>query len=197
MANGSRHIDVSTASIPACDTGMEYLKRKYMDEFGVIPRPPDYLLVARSSEEIKGTIGVNKYSSASGLRLLSIYSLEQEKSISGVDLEKIVEFGKWASDESSVSAILTYAAIKFSISLGYTDVLCEHSSKVNRVARRYGIIFGEVPGAKLDWSRVEEEYRLFYETNHPGLYIFGLTQAQKALKEYLKRLNISFALKFS
>ena len=167
--------------------GLAFLDASYQKAFSVSPSPPDHLIAARWGERVAGTIGVNFWQPGTGLRLAHLYRFDYADAPLPIDLSKTVEFGKLACETPGISGALIHAAICFALLHGNTHVWCEHTVRVNRACRRFGIIFHEVTTAQLNSSRIEEHHRKFYENNAARLYMFDLAQARKALDEFLRR----------
>ncbi len=170
--------------------GLVFLQSQYEKAFGVIPSPPDHLLVAQQGLEIIGTIGVNVWSAETGLRLARLYRFDHEEATLPIDLPRTIEIARWACEVPGISCGLLFAASCFARKLGYRYVWCEHSLSVNRICRRFGIIFHSVPDAALNWDVIEPHHRAFYERIDSHLFMFELEQAERAMKAYLLRHNV-------
>lgn len=166
--------------------GLAFVDHHYQKAFGVIPSPPDHLLVAQRDSHIVGTIGVNVWHEEMGLRLATVYQFDPSRSPVPIDLPHSVEFGRWACDSSGVACALLHAATCFALEHGARYVLCEHSRAVNRVCQKYGIVFYPITDAIIIREEIEEHHRPFYDSTDAHLYLFRLDKAQIALAAYLE-----------
>jgi hypothetical protein len=186
MTSGNSEIAITLAqSEKELREGLAFVRTHYLKAFGVSPSSPDHLLVARMEARVIGTIGINVWSKQNGLRLATLYQFDPRCMMIPFDLRYTVEFARWACESSGVACALLHAATRFSLNRGARSVLCEHSPSVNRVCRKYGIVFYPIKDACLKWDAIEDHHRGFYDSTHAALYVFELEQAQAALKEYL------------
>lgn len=167
--------------------GLAFVSKHYEKAFGVVPSPPDHLLVAYRGESVVGTIGINVWHEEKGLRLASLYQFEYTAIDFPIDLPRTVEFARWACESSGVACALLHAATCFSLTLEKRYVWCEHSPAVNRVCQKYGIVFCPVTNASRDSTRIENYHQAFYDSIDARLYLFRLKQAKPALKRYLEK----------
>jgi hypothetical protein len=165
-------------------SGFKYLTEHYQQTLGVTPTEPDHLCVAYRGERVCGTLGIIGTTS-DRLRLPSHYYIEDGATTLRWPLALSVEFGRWTSESSWISAHLIEAAIDHSIALGKACAWCEHIQSVHRAARRFGIIFHFVSDSVIT-SKIEDCYAAYYASNHPRLYVFELIQARDALRAYIE-----------
>ncbi|MEO6536391.1 MAG: hypothetical protein ABIT47_01755 [Candidatus Paceibacterota bacterium] len=167
--------------------GLKFVSDQYLRVFGVLPSPPDHLLIAWDGGKIVGTIGINVCSPHSNLRLQNLYKFDNNQKVFPFDPSLSVEFTRWASETNGVASQLLYAATCFSINLGKKFVWCEHGRIVNRVCRKYGINFYDTSSVQRDDSKIEPYYLAFYQKADPRFFMFNLDLSKSGLEQYLNK----------
>ncbi|CAN5741471.1 hypothetical protein BH11PAT2_BH11PAT2_00690 [soil metagenome] len=166
--------------------GLAFVNEQYNKAFGVIPSAPDHLLVAYHASRIVGTIGINVWNEETGLRLAKLYSFDHVNFTIPIDLPRSVEFARWACESSGVACTLLHAATCFALKLNKRYVWCEHSLAVNRICRKYGIVFHPITDATLNINAIEKYHQAFYDSTDARLFLFSLEQARPALAAYVE-----------
>lgn len=163
---------------------LAHINDYYMSAFGVCVEPSDYLVTAHQQNIVLGTLGINFYKSGDVLRLARLYRFNKSCLAFPATSDISVEFGRWTSSIPTLSLSLMRRAVGYSIENGKQYGWCEHSKAVNRAARRFGVKFFEVDGAKVILELVEPEYLNYYQQIENHLYLIELSQAMEALTSF-------------
>jgi hypothetical protein len=181
--NNSVEVVISSTGIQHRE-GLTYLESQYANVLRVTLPPPEYLCIAYRNGVVCGTLGIMTGTPSKPLRLFQAYQTTEREFPFRIPLEKSVEFGRWTSESSWISAQLIHAAILHSLQIDMSYVWCEHTPSVHRVARRFGIVF-YLLSKDVNTSMIEEPYAAYYASNNPALYVFELTQAKEALHAHI------------
>lgn len=184
MSNTEPLICVHRACDPvAYQAGCAFIEETYRKTLCIVPTPPDHLFIAYAGERIAGTLGIMTGRSEE-LRLPRLYEVRLDALPMPVELTDTVEFGRWISGSRQVSAFLILSAVRFARAIGKKYVWCEHSIRVHRAARRFGIAFYPV-AAQARARLIEPRYRAYYAGHSPSLFLFELAQAEPAVLQYV------------